>query len=86
MNIEQRSYELDLEIRGSGDGRTICGVCVPYNREQRIHAGLTEVFLKGAFANVTRAAHRVSSSSATVRSINSPSASHRFAIVVELTE
>ncbi len=59
MTLEQRSYDLDLEIRGQGDGRTICGICVPYNREQRIHAGLTEVFLRGVFANVTRAAHRV---------------------------
>jgi len=59
MTIESRSYELDLEIRAEGDGRTICGICVPYNVEQRIHAGLTEVFLPGAFDGVTRAAHRV---------------------------
>jgi hypothetical protein len=59
MTIESRSYELDLEVRAEGDGRTICGICVPYNVEQRIHAGLTEVFLPGAFDGVTRAAHRV---------------------------
>jgi HK97 family phage prohead protease len=59
MTIESRSYELDLEVRDDGDGRTICGICVPYNVEQRIHAGLTEVFLPGAFDGVTRAAHRV---------------------------
>jgi hypothetical protein len=59
MTIESRSYELDLEVRADGDGRTICGICVPYNVEQRIHAGLTEVFLPGAFDGVTRAAHRV---------------------------
>ena len=57
--FENRSYELDLEVRAEGDGRTICGICVPYNVEQRIHAGLTEVFLPGAFDTVTRAAHRV---------------------------
>ena len=59
MNIENRSYETDLEIRSDGDGRTVCGICVPFDVEQRIHAGLTEVFRRGAFANVARAAHRV---------------------------
>ena len=59
MSIETRRYELDLEVRAEGDGRTVCGICVPYDREQRIHAGLTEVFRKGAFDAVTRAANRV---------------------------
>lgn len=57
--IETRSYELDLEVRGTGDGRTVCGICVPYDLPQRINSSLTEVFRHGAFANVTRAAHRV---------------------------
>lgn len=59
MSIETRGYETDLEIRGHGDGRTICGICVPYDVEQRIHSQLTEVFRKGAFANVAPNAHRV---------------------------
>lgn len=59
MNIESRSYESDLEIRAGGDGRTIVGIVVPYNVEQRINRSLTEVFLPGAFSAVTRAAHRV---------------------------
>lgn len=59
MTIEHRSYELDLELRAEGDGRTICGIVVPYNVEQRINGQLTEVFRPGAFAAVTRAAHRV---------------------------
>jgi HK97 family phage prohead protease len=59
MNLETRSYELDLEVRADTDGRTICGICVPYDVEQRIHPTLTEVFRRGAFANVARAAHRV---------------------------
>jgi len=59
VTIETRAYEIDLEIRGEGDGRTICGICVPYDVEQRIHPTLTEVFRKGAFSNVSRAAHRV---------------------------
>ena len=60
MTFENRAFEpLDLEIRSGSDGRTITGIVVPYNFEQRIHAGLTEVFRKGAFADVVRAAHRV---------------------------
>lgn len=59
MDIQTRAYELDMEVRADGDGRTVCGICVPYNVEQRINAGLTEVFVRGAFRNVVRAAHRV---------------------------
>lgn len=59
MTIETRAYGTDLEVRGTGDGRTICGICVPYDVEQRIHPQLTEVFRKGAFANVAPNAHRV---------------------------
>ena len=59
MNIETRAYDSELEIRATGDGRTVCGICVPYDIEQRIHPTLTEVFRRGAFANVARAAHRV---------------------------
>jgi HK97 family phage prohead protease len=58
-NIETRAYDTDLEVRADTDGRTICGICVPYDVEQRIHSSLTEVFRRGAFANVARAAHRV---------------------------
>lgn len=57
--IEHRNYELDLEVRAGEDGRTVCGIVVPYNFEQRINSQLTEVFRPGAFAAVTRAAHRV---------------------------
>ena len=57
--IENRSYDVDLEFRASGDGRTIFGIAVPYNKEQRIGASLIEVFRKGVFADVIRAPHRV---------------------------
>lgn len=57
--LETRAYDIDLEVRAEGDGRTLCGICVPYDVEQRIHPQLTEVFRRGAFANVARAAHRV---------------------------
>ena len=56
---ETRQFESDLEIRAAGDGRTIVGLAVPYNKEQRINSQLTEVFRPGAFSAVTRAAHRV---------------------------
>ena len=59
MTIETRSYELDLEVRAAGSERIISGICVPYDTPQRITNTLTEVFRRGAFANVTRAAHRV---------------------------
>ena len=59
MTIETRAYETDLEVRKDGDGRTICGICVPYNVEQRIHASLTEVFRPGVFSRVIPNAHRV---------------------------
>jgi HK97 family phage prohead protease len=59
MTIENRSYESDLEIRAGSDGRTVVGIVVPYNVEQQITRSLTEVFIPGAFAAVTRAAHRV---------------------------
>lgn len=58
-NIENRSYEVNLELRKEGDGRTIYGIAVPYNKEQRIGSNLVEVFRKGAFADVIKAAHRV---------------------------
>lgn len=59
MSIERRHYDTALEVRKEGDGRTIIGIAVPYDVEQRISPGLTEVFRKGVFRDVTRAANRV---------------------------
>jgi len=59
MTIETRAFETDLEVRGDGDGRTICGIVVPYDVEQRISSTLTEVFRRGAFSRVIPNAHRV---------------------------
>ena len=59
MNNEQRVFALDLQVRTDGDGRTIYGMAVPYDKEQRIDGSTTEVFRKGAFADVIKAAHRV---------------------------
>jgi len=57
--IERRQYDATFEVRGEGDGRTIVGIAVPYDVEQRINPGLVEVFRKGVFRDVTRAANRV---------------------------
>lgn len=54
-----RSFTPDLEIRAGGDGRTVSGIAVPYNKEQRINAHLVEVFRPGAFRAQVNAAHRV---------------------------
>jgi len=57
---EIRSYALDLEIReDENGGRTIYGIAVPYDKEQRVSGDTTEVFRRGAFADVIKAAHRV---------------------------
>jgi HK97 family phage prohead protease len=57
--VENRSYFAELEYRIEGDGRTITGIAVPYDIEQKVAPGLTEVFRKGAFADVVKAAFRV---------------------------
>ncbi len=57
--IQHRSFQINLEHRASGDGRTISGIAVPYDVEQRISGQLVEVFRKGAFADVVRAPFRV---------------------------
>jgi Escherichia/Staphylococcus phage prohead protease len=57
--VEYRSFEPDLEIRAGGDGRTVVGIAVPYNRVQQINHNLVEEFVHGAFAHQIRAFHRV---------------------------
>jgi HK97 family phage prohead protease len=57
--MERRQYDTTLQVRADGDGRTIYGIAVPYDVEQRINANLVEVFRKGVFRDVTRAANRV---------------------------
>lgn len=57
--IEHRNYEAALEVRAEGDGRTVVGIAVPYDIEQRISPTIVEVFRKGVFRDVTRAANRV---------------------------
>lgn len=54
-----RSFTPDLEVRSSGDGRTIYGIAVPWEAPQRIDEQLTEQFARGAFNHQLRAANRV---------------------------
>lgn len=44
-----RSFHPDLEVRSSGDGRTICGIIVPWEAPTRIDGSLVEQFARGAF-------------------------------------
>ena len=57
--MENRNYSVNLELRANGDGRTIFGIAVPYNKEQQITSTMIEVFRKGVFAEVIKAPHRV---------------------------
>ncbi|NBH01943.1 HK97 family phage prohead protease [Amycolatopsis sp. SID8362] len=54
-----RQFMPELEVRSSGDGRTITGIAVPYGRPQYIDSRLTEQFARGAFNAQLRAAHRI---------------------------
>lgn len=51
--------EADIEIRSAGDGRTITGILVPWNRPTRIDSSLTEEFLPGAFDRQVRSPGRI---------------------------
>lgn len=49
MTVLLRSFGSDLHVRDSGDGRTVTGLCVPYNVEVRV-GRYVESFAPGAFA------------------------------------
>ena len=57
--MESRNYSVNLELRANSDGRTIFGIAVPYNKEQRITSTMIEVFRKGVFSEVIKVPHRV---------------------------
>lgn len=54
-----RSFTPDLEVKPGGDGRTIYGIAVPYNKPARIDDTLVEQFARGAFNHQLREPHRV---------------------------
>jgi HK97 family phage prohead protease len=54
-----RSFRPEIEVRASGDRRTVHGIAVPYGVPVRIDSTLTEQFARGAFARQITAAHRV---------------------------
>ncbi|WP_050656583.1 HK97 family phage prohead protease [Rhodococcus sp. 311R] len=48
-----RSTPTDLEVRSSGDGRTVIGICAPFNSPTQIRelgGSFTETIQRGAFA------------------------------------
>lgn len=49
----------DLELRSGGDGRTVVGIAVPFNKPQRINDDLVEAFDPHVFDHQIRAIHRV---------------------------
>lgn len=58
-DVAYRSFAPEVEVRSSGDGRTVHGIAVPYGQPQRINATLVEQFARGAFSRQAGAAHRV---------------------------
>jgi HK97 family phage prohead protease len=54
-----RTFEPDLHVRSSGDGRTVYGIAVPYNRPVQIDDTLVEQFARGAFNHQIRVPSRV---------------------------
>lgn len=60
--LTRRVTPYDLEVRG-GDGRTVCGIAVPFDDPTEIREGsrtYVEVFRRGAFARtIEQAAHKV---------------------------
>lgn len=61
-NIVYREYVPDLEVRSAaqgGDGRTVHGIAVPFDRPTPIEPGLTEEFDRAAFDHQMRAITRV---------------------------
>jgi HK97 family phage prohead protease len=56
--IERALTHADLEIRAEGDGRTVYGLAVPFDRETTVDDGYgpyAEVFRQGAFARTINA-------------------------------
>lgn len=49
----------ELQVRASGDGRTIYGIAVPYGVQVRIDDGLVEEFARGAFNHQLNAPNKV---------------------------
>jgi HK97 family phage prohead protease len=54
-----RTFEPDLHVRSSGDGRTVYGIAVPYKRAVQIDDTLVEQFARGAFNHQLRDPARV---------------------------
>lgn len=51
LDPHYRSFTPDLQVRSQGDGRTICGIVVPWSAPTRIDDELVEQFARGAFVH-----------------------------------
>lgn len=58
-DVLYRSYSSELELRKTGDGRTLYGIAVPYRRAMRITDGLVEQFGTDPFPDQVRAYNRI---------------------------
>lgn len=54
-----RSYGSELELRKTGDGRTIYGIAVPYKKAMRVSDGVVEQFGTDPFPEQIRAPFRI---------------------------
>lgn len=62
IEVFTRTFEPEFEVlprAKGGDGRTIVGIAVPYDRPMRINAQLVEQFDRGAFNHQVDAALRI---------------------------
>jgi HK97 family phage prohead protease len=50
LGVQTRTFELELELRDEGNGRTMIGRAVPYGQTADIGGGKTERFVMGAFS------------------------------------
>jgi hypothetical protein len=55
----QYRFAADLELRAGGDGRTIVGIAVPWNKPTRIDDNMVEAFDPHSLDHQIRAMHRV---------------------------
>lgn len=58
-DVLYRSYSSEIELRKTGDGRTLYGIAVPYKRAMRITDDLVEQFGGDPFPDQIRAYNRI---------------------------
>jgi len=59
QGYQYRSFHPDLQVRSTGDGRTVMGIAVPYHAPTRISEVRVEEFTRGAFNHQLKEPSRV---------------------------